>query len=127
MRRQRRALALVWSLTLVAALGGKAVAVEQVVRMGSGTESCGTWLRHRADGPSADLQWVLGYLSGAATYTDGELLAPTDANGIWYWLDDYCRTHAAEPLPDALDFYVASHVYQAKLDRVLQETRKFRR
>lgn len=75
--------------------------------MGSGVESCGSWLQHRADGGSSDMQWVLGYLSGAAIYNGKNPLVNTDGNGVWYWIDNYCRSHAASKLADALDAFVS--------------------
>lgn len=71
--------------------------------VGSGTESCGAWLYNREQGGSADQQWVLGYMSGvgAADQNLGDPLSLTDAQGVWHWLDGYCRSHPTLQLYDA--------------------------
>ena len=85
-------------------LGAKPAAA--ITIMGQGVESCGSWLQGRADGPNGDLQWVLGYLSGVARWTGKDSLKATDGVGVWYWIDDYCRSHAPSKLQEALDAFV---------------------
>ncbi len=77
------------------------VPAKAVTIMGTGVESCGTWLQHRSEGPYGDLQWVLGYLFGAAIWGSKDSLR-WDANVIWYWLDNYCQSHPVAKLSDAL-------------------------
>jgi hypothetical protein len=74
--------------------------------MGIGVESCGSWLAHRQQGGSSDMQWALGYLSAAALWTDFDPLASTDGNGVWYWLDSYCSAHADQPFVNGLDAFI---------------------
>lgn len=53
------------------------------------------------------VNWALGYISGAAIWGGvGDPLRPTDANGVFYWLDNYCRTAAAGPLREAIDAFI---------------------
>lgn len=84
------------------------VPAKAVTIMGTGVESCGTWLQHRSEGPYGDLQWVLGYLSGAAMWGSKDSLR-WDANAVWYWLDNYCQTHPVSNLSDALSAYIVKY------------------
>ncbi len=68
--------------------------------LGPGNRSCGYWEQQRRTGNAYGLQaWVLGYLT-RANYDEGrnrDLTAGTDAQGIFVWIDNYCR---ANPLKD---------------------------
>ena len=58
---------------------------------GAGTQSCGTWLEHRANAVlhNNELNWVLGFLTASARW--GPDLRETDANAVAAWIDKYCR------------------------------------
>lgn len=73
---------------------------------GSGLESCASWLDHCRQGGSADMQWVLGYLSGMAGWSNSDPLRGIDAQGAWYWLDNFCSSHPDRPLVDGLDAFI---------------------
>jgi hypothetical protein len=68
-----------------------------------GHESCGRWLEKRRTGQAFSMQtWALGYISGAAIWGQvGDPLGPTDADGVSYWLDNYCRARLERPLEHA--------------------------
>jgi hypothetical protein len=76
---------------------------------GAGAGSCGMWLKSRAEyrPDHVMLHWVLGYLSGAVVHGDnGDPLRDKDADGIFYWVDNYCRTNPLNSLAEALDTLV---------------------
>lgn len=65
---------------------------------GLGSGSCGTWTARRTQGrPHAwgYEQWLLGFLSGAGMWgkTGLDPLNNVDANGVWAWVDNFCRDH----------------------------------
>jgi hypothetical protein len=71
------------------AFTGKALSLSTI--MGYGNSSCGTWLEQRRSLEYDGMKnWALGYLSGAAAYTDLDIdpLRSVDANAIIYWLDN---------------------------------------
>lgn len=46
--------------------------------------------------------WVLGYLSGAAAGSDIDVLKNVDnPNGIKIWIENYCKDHPLDGVPDA--------------------------
>lgn len=77
--------------------------------------SCGTWLEHRKSGQPDIANWALGYLSGVAVWGFDPIMghkAPLrdmDADGVLYWLDDYCRANPIEKFTDALAAFVENH------------------
>ena len=48
--------------------------------------------------------WALGYVSGANVFfTEGkDSLKEVDADAIWSWLDNYCRSHPLEKFADSV-------------------------
>jgi hypothetical protein len=69
-------------------------------------KSCGSWLEERKNDSllgSHMEDWVSGYLSGATWNGNGEdPLSKTDTNGVWYWIDNYCRERPASKLIEAV-------------------------
>jgi hypothetical protein len=105
---QIQGLRLVVIALLMLTLGQSLPSRAQDVKMiGIGSSSCGFWLelRDHRKSESAE-QWVLGYLSGAAMWTDFDILRNVDAFGIWRWLDEYCRTHPLEKIENGLKEFV---------------------
>src|SRR5262245_1846687 len=101
---------------LCAALGFPDPAFADSVRvLGFGVnQTCGAWLSARAqNGVDAWLfqQWALGYLSGAAIFSANyNPLRGVDADGVWYWLDKYCREHPLDSVSDiALKAFISEH------------------
>jgi hypothetical protein len=75
--------------------GQKAVQV-----IGIGRVSCGVWLEVRAKRDSAmDVrftqfrEWIGGYLTAynVHIHANGNVSAPTDSEGMYAWLDNYCQ------------------------------------
>lgn len=93
-------------------LAAQALPATAKVVGGHGVESCGSWLDHRRQwldhrqGGSTDMQWVLGYLSAVAEWSDFDPLADTDDANAWYWLDNYCSALPERPLAEALDAFI---------------------
>jgi hypothetical protein len=49
-------------------------------------------------------QWVIGFLSGIGYEGIGQgddTLAGVDANGVWTWVDNYCRAHPLDQIVTA--------------------------
>ena len=65
--------------------------------LGVGTGSCGSWTAARRNPYGlqtlANQQWVLGFLSGIGFMGAGvsNPLNGVDAEGVWAWIDSYCR------------------------------------
>jgi hypothetical protein len=84
--------------------------------LGAGVPSCGTWLAART-GTDADArgwmsQWTLGYLSGVAALSHGDVLQDLDAEGIFYWLDTYCQSRPTQHFYQAVEAFTANLVPQ---------------
>jgi hypothetical protein len=73
--------------------------------------SCGTWTadrRQRSGGALQDEQWVLGFLSGVG-YEGYDPLNGMDAEGVWAWIDNYCREHPIEQIIAAAEAFKSAH------------------
>jgi hypothetical protein len=89
----------------------------QYHKIGSGTDSCGTWTSARSTrtGWFQDSQWVLGFLSGFGYMgkRDGyDPLDGLDAEGVWAWVDNYCGTHPLEELSGAAEAFIVAHPFR---------------
>jgi hypothetical protein len=65
---------------------------------------CGSWLlaREKQDSFARGYQlWVTGFLSGAAFIKNGRNLEGLDTEGLYLWLDNYCRSNPVKPLREA--------------------------
>jgi hypothetical protein len=103
---------------------GDAAAVRAYPIAGLGFDSCGRWTE---DGRKSDprhilnpggithlgqQQWVLGYLSAVAATGPGQGYDPlnnTDAEGVFAWIDHYCRDHPLEQIAAAAAAFVTAH------------------
>jgi hypothetical protein len=84
---------------------------DMVKTMGAGANAaCIKWLgKHDKDWFQMG-QWALGYLSGAARYS--ETLNPLeglDADAVSYWINNYCQQHPLATFTAALDAFVHEH------------------
>jgi hypothetical protein len=80
--------------------------------LGAGTnQSCGSWLAARASHDYFSMgNWALGFLSGVGLYsTDLNPLHGVDADGVSYWLDNYCSAHPTDRFADALRAFIRQH------------------
>ena len=84
--------------------------------IGLGLNSCDSWTAARLT-PQATLafaegQWVLAFLSGVG-FMGGETgnnpLNGIDAQGVWAWIDDYCRVHPLEKIAQASAAFSFAH------------------
>lgn len=76
---------------------------------GAGVSSCGTWLSDRRDGvrsSAPDIEWVLGFLAGAADAGADDAFKGTDVDGISAWIDRYCSRHPTERIIRAAEAFV---------------------
>jgi hypothetical protein len=74
--------------------------------------SCERWTAdRRQDGLAArrDEQWVLGYLSAVADWTDFDPLHGIDEQGIWAWMDNYCQANSLVKIAEAASAFVRKH------------------
>jgi hypothetical protein len=80
---------------------------------GAGDSSCGTWLQART-GITSHLyeQWVEGFISGNIeqySFAKNENVGfSTDANGIFYWIDNYCRSNPTDNLAQASQSFIVN-------------------
>jgi len=76
-----------------------------------GRISCGTWLEERrTQRYSESGSWSLGYLTGVSMNVDvGNPLRAVDSNGVFYWLDNWCRGEATTLFVNALDAFIVAH------------------
>jgi hypothetical protein len=82
---------------------GGAVAAD-VLMLGKGVgASCGTWSAERKT-QTVWLyggNWVLGFMSGAASALNRDFLDGLDSEAVFAWIDGYCRTHPLARVADA--------------------------
>ena len=84
--------------------------------IGLGLNSCDSWASARLT-PQATLafaegQWVLAFLSGVGFMggdTGNNPLNGIDAQGVWAWIDDYCRVHPSEKIAQAAAAFIRAH------------------
>jgi hypothetical protein len=86
--------------------------------IGVGLGSCGGWTSHRqtppGTGASTAEQWVVGYLSGQGHLANavGNALDPlkgVDAEGVWAWIDNYCRANPLKRVWEAAGMFTLAH------------------
>jgi len=70
--------------------------VATIIGLGAST-SCETWTTARRDQKASALeQWMLGYLSGMGKVLELKRIDPlrgVDPNGVWTWIDNYCKAN----------------------------------
>jgi hypothetical protein len=54
--------------------------------------------------------WALGYLSGAAAYSETlDPLNGVDSQAVAYWIDNYCQVHPLDKFTEALGAFIREH------------------
>jgi hypothetical protein len=89
-----------------------AAADEVVTTLGVGANAtCGKWLADRQSGSALYMDnWALGYLSGAATFSQTlNPLGGLDSDAVLYWIDNYCQAHVLDKLTVALKAFAKDH------------------
>ena len=86
---------------------------------GSGNDNCGDWIKYRqsVSGQQAtsrevmllsmEQSWIDGFVSGinaTKAYGSGDLLGSRPGEGMYAWVDNYCRS---KPLDSILDASIA--------------------
>jgi hypothetical protein len=99
------------SLVLLSALGLVATpcfAAKISAILGKHVKDCAAYNATSIDYEERTLQtsYIVGYLSAAATYTEGDLLSGTDTSKILDWFNKYCSAHPEDGIFRALDHYV---------------------
>ncbi len=84
--------------------------------IGTGGNTCGSWIAARqipgGEQRLADEQWVVGFLSGVGSMKYATALDPlhgVDAEGVWAWIDDYCRSHPLDHISVASGAFTLAH------------------
>jgi len=76
--------------------------------IGFANTSCGSWTQARANHRSTHMEfWVIGFMSGVnyARSDEGfDMLKGKDAEALWSWIDNYCRSQPLEILPIAVAY-----------------------
>ena len=89
--------------------------VKNVKVHGFGTTSCGLWMDVRANRRTpSDIrfvqaqQWIAGYLSAYNAHVSptGNAAGKTDQEGMYAWLDLYCKGHPTANVMTALEQFV---------------------
>jgi hypothetical protein len=80
---------------------------EQINVIGFYNTSCGTWTQARANQQSPYMEyWAIGFVSGAhfMRHIEGAtgILDGGDAQAIYIWIDNYCRSKPLDAFPQAL-------------------------
>jgi hypothetical protein len=99
-------------------------AEKMVTVLGLGNKSCGSWIEaRRANNVTSDIfeGWIAGFLSGSnsiAAHTAGidilsEASTQGDAQGLWAWIDNYCRAHPLNSIAAAADALGAELIRRA--------------
>jgi hypothetical protein len=64
----------------------------------------------------AEEQWILGFLAGSAdafaSHDPSNGIDPlngTDHEGVWAWIDNYCRDHPIEQMVSAGEAFIRAH------------------
>ena len=80
---------------------------------GAGFRSCGDWTVDRAavDQSTSQVEesWVQGFLSAVGWAGVADPLAETDENGVFGWIDNYCRENPVNNLEAAAIAFVGAH------------------
>jgi len=77
---------------------------QQVLVVGVGNGSCGKWIEdRRSAGPSMFITqgWIAGYLTAYnnyAPYANGNVSRGTDVDGLFAWIDRYCRANPLDSI-----------------------------
>lgn len=70
-----------------------------------GNRSCGKWVEGRSNPGSyrniGVISWLGGYISGMASMSGVDILKDRDADSVFLWVDNYCRSNPLENLSDA--------------------------
>ena len=85
--------------------------------LGQGGFSCGRWQQGRRTKEPTSFTaqaWVLGYLTRANYSGDTSLTAGTDADGVFAWIDNFCRANPLKDIADAAEYLVAELQVQAR-------------
>jgi len=68
--------------------------------------TCGSWVAQRRNGDPSIWQieaWALGFLFGlAAVQWGSDCLKGVEPDGVYGWVDNFCRDHPVAPPTDAL-------------------------
>jgi hypothetical protein len=96
---------------------------------GAGSSSCGEWVADRstfrvgspltaASGRALQsMQWVMGFLSGIGFMgqmdnTGADPLGAVDAQGVWTWIDAYCRANPSAAIARASAAFYYAHPHK---------------
>ena len=93
---------------LLAVLQAEAANIDEAfLVLSNGTETCGAMLADNQPALAADVEWVLGYISGLNRHAPpGERYAGSSFRhgaSVSAWLQNYCQTHALDSLAQAAD------------------------
>lgn len=105
-----RALFVALALVGAGTLCGAPAWGKDFTNFGRGSESCATWTAHRkANQALADEQWVLGFVSATGDTVSEDanknVNINTDADGIFGWIDNYCKANPTDDIATAGDAF----------------------
>jgi hypothetical protein len=82
-----------------------------VMVLGVGVKSCGTWARVRSLKNTewwTLMAWAQGFITSVNMRGPGseDITKGTDSDGVAAWIDNYCQQHPLHPLAKAVDALV---------------------
>ncbi len=81
---------------------------------GPGLFSCEDWTADRTQTSDAvqverEMNWVIGFLSGVGYSGKADPLAHIDSDGVWNWVDIYCKANPSKTLAAATIQFSTAH------------------
>ncbi|BDC37783.1 hypothetical protein PTKU15_10800 [Paraburkholderia terrae] len=79
----------------IAAVGFATVTTSAYATTTIGNRTCGQWSARKQNTyiTFAIEAWLMGYMTGLAVASGDDVLAGTDADSIYLWMDNYCQSH----------------------------------
>jgi hypothetical protein len=113
-------------LAVILMTGATEAGAETYVSAGSGTLSCGSWTADRREYNTGgrvtqgsqeaqqESAWVLGFLSGIGfIHNNGDdPMDGVDSQGVWAWIDNYCKAHPIVSIADAAGAFYNAHPHR---------------
>jgi hypothetical protein len=106
---------LVFAVLLTSA-HGTSVKAQSYTALGAGASaSCGTWLANRKNNNFYFMgNWALGFITGAEWHGEEDVLRGIDADGVAYWLDNYCEPRPTDKFSDAVVAFIQDRIAKLK-------------
>jgi hypothetical protein len=99
-----KVLIIVWGCVCFAP---QALATDTYHILGAGADSCGAWSAQKGTAlGNLNNMWILGFVTAVNRYAlmiDDNVARGTNAEGLFAWVDNYCRAHPLDNIATATD------------------------